>query len=251
MSADDFESLDAVYVGGENEKRRFAQERGEANGDAKPRRQRAAEFTRAKPQFHEVDPGFLLARLNLGDEIARGAIIENVYAVAELALRKYDPEAREAATLATVVYLLNGGLARYNPAKAKFRTFVSRILESRAKDELRRPARSLKTLAAPIVNGDGDETALLDVIPGDESTPSAQLAFKAERLLEDRERFAAVVAVLDEREVEILQARAEGLDYDEIAERLGIPAASSARRIACEARDKVRAALEALGEAIT
>lgn len=203
---------------------------------------------RTKPKFHAIDPGFLLKRLDLDDPIAKGAIVENVYAVAAKALRTFDDEIREVATVETCDYLMRGGLAKFNDSKSSFATWLSVVLRSRATDELRRQAlHDVRTTAAPLVDEEsGRETQLLDAIRGDDSTPSAPLAFPVDRHAIGREDFEAVMAALDEREAEILRARAEGFDYDEIAEQLGL-SSGRVRAIAVEARAKARAAVEALG----
>ena len=234
----------------------FAKER-KRDGDDKP-----ARHERAAPRELKVDPGPLVRGLALGDPKAfpggidaaraRGSLIELCYFIADRsrALRKkFDPETRAIALEQALVYLFeHGGLSKFNEQRASFRTWVTRILESRAKDRLR--TLRVKTLPYSTAreNADGEEREDSPALRpqghdanGRPLIPGAEIA-EPLRQLENREAIAIAISALTEREAEIVLASAEGFAPAEIAERIGL-SAGRVRSLLSAARRKAKAAL--------
>jgi RNA polymerase sigma factor (sigma-70 family) len=199
-----------------------------------------------------VPPEYLIRRVLLGDSLARGALIEIIFRMGRKLLGNFDEEIRSRAIVTATDRLLGHGMLGLGIAhfdlrrSGAFNTWLAKILKRAAIDELRK--RKLVAVPYSIAtegeDGEASERCPALVSQGHDAEGRPIIPGAASdvlREIEGREQLAAALAVLNEREQQVMLATAQGDSPEEIAERLEL-SASRVRGIITEARAKARRA---------
>lgn len=206
---------------------------------------------------HRFNIPWLVSRAILGETAPRDEVIKLVWRTGHSkSMRTFDEQTRDVAITVVAARLLRDGIGAHVDANraGAFLGWLVAALRNAATDELRR--KRVPTVSDVIVttgeDGEERERSLFDTVERHDAEGRPVIrdgcAGDPARGLEIRQQLEVALAVLDEREREVLYARVvAGESAGAVGQRLGL-SAGRVRAIEARAKAKGRAALAASEE---